>query len=126
MEKWEYQNKSCYLENCVVREPCKQRTACLKMVSIWNYQISSSILTILAINYEILNAVEVSVSFDKGLGGSIWNALPSIFFCSTIYGIKIFLKHHQTSGKHALPSKCLALVKKCHYVWLDQNFDPSF
>ena len=28
-------------------------------------------LTNLAINYEILNAVEVSVSFDKGLGGSI-------------------------------------------------------
>ena len=28
MNKWEYQNKPCYLENSVVREPCKQRTAC--------------------------------------------------------------------------------------------------
>ena len=28
MDKWEYQNKPCYLENRVVREPCKQRTAC--------------------------------------------------------------------------------------------------
>ena len=28
MAKWEYQNKSCYLENCVARELCKQRTAC--------------------------------------------------------------------------------------------------
>ena len=23
------------------------------------------------------------------------------------------------------PSKCLAWVKKCHHVWLDQNFDLS-
>ena len=23
------------------------------------------------------------------------------------------------------PSKCLAWVKKCHHIWLDQNFDPS-
>ena len=23
------------------------------------------------------------------------------------------------------PSKCLAWIKKCHHVWLDQNFDPS-
>ena len=29
MDKWEYQNKPCYLENHVVREPCKQRTACI-------------------------------------------------------------------------------------------------
>ena len=28
MDKWEYQNKPCYLENRVVREPCKWRTAC--------------------------------------------------------------------------------------------------
>ena len=26
-----YQNKPCYLENCVVREPCKQRTACINV-----------------------------------------------------------------------------------------------
>ena len=25
MDKWKYQNKPCYLENCVVKEPCKQR-----------------------------------------------------------------------------------------------------
>ena len=29
MEKLEYQNKPCYLENRVVREPCKQRSACI-------------------------------------------------------------------------------------------------
>ena len=29
MDKWEYQNKLCYLENRVVRESCKQRTACI-------------------------------------------------------------------------------------------------
>ena len=28
MDKWEYQNKPCFLENRVVREPCKWRTAC--------------------------------------------------------------------------------------------------
>ena len=28
MDKYEYQNKPCYLENRVVRETCKQRTAC--------------------------------------------------------------------------------------------------
>ena len=28
MDKWDYQNKPRYLENRVVREPCKQRTAC--------------------------------------------------------------------------------------------------
>ena len=28
MDKWEYQNKPCCLENCVVRELCKRRTAC--------------------------------------------------------------------------------------------------
>ena len=32
MVKWEYQNKRCYLENCVVREPCKQRTACIRIL----------------------------------------------------------------------------------------------
>ena len=29
MDKWEYHNKPCYLENCVVREPCKRRSACI-------------------------------------------------------------------------------------------------
>ena len=29
MDKWEYQIKQWYLENRVVREPCKQRTACI-------------------------------------------------------------------------------------------------
>ena len=28
MDKWKYQNKPCYLENRVVREPCAQKTAC--------------------------------------------------------------------------------------------------
>ena len=28
MDKWEYQNKPCYLENRGVRELCKRRTAC--------------------------------------------------------------------------------------------------
>ena len=28
MDKWEYQNKPCYLENRAISEPCKQRTAC--------------------------------------------------------------------------------------------------
>ena len=32
MDKWEYQNKPCYLENRVAREPCKQRTACIKEI----------------------------------------------------------------------------------------------
>ena len=27
----EYQNKPCYLENPVVREPCQQRTACRRL-----------------------------------------------------------------------------------------------
>ena len=30
MDKWEYQKKPCYLENRVIREPCKQRTACIQ------------------------------------------------------------------------------------------------
>ena len=29
MDKWEYQNKPCYLENRVAREMCKRRTACI-------------------------------------------------------------------------------------------------
>ena len=43
MDKWEYQNKPCYLENRVVREPCKRRTACIRWEShllgscgVWN------------------------------------------------------------------------------------------
>ena len=35
MDKWEYQNKQCYLENRVVREPCKQRTACNMYPQKW-------------------------------------------------------------------------------------------
>ena len=27
IETWEYKNKSCYLENHVVKKPCKQMTA---------------------------------------------------------------------------------------------------
>ena len=40
MDKWEYQNKLCHLENHVVREPCKQRTACTTRSNgcqRWNY-----------------------------------------------------------------------------------------
>ena len=37
MDKWEYQDKPCYLENHVVREPCKQRTACIRFA--WNQSI---------------------------------------------------------------------------------------
>ena len=33
MDKWEYQNKPCYLENCVVREPCKRRAACSRLAT---------------------------------------------------------------------------------------------
>ena len=33
MDKGEYQNKPCYLENHVVREPCKWRTACICLYS---------------------------------------------------------------------------------------------
>ena len=29
VDKWEHQIKPWYLENCAVREPCKQRTACI-------------------------------------------------------------------------------------------------
>ena len=29
MDKWEYQNKPCYLENSNVKEPCKRKTACI-------------------------------------------------------------------------------------------------
>ena len=32
MNKWEYQIKPCYLEDLVVREPCKQRTACISSI----------------------------------------------------------------------------------------------
>ena len=30
---------------------------------------------------------------------------------------------HKMTTIHS-PSKCLARVKKCHHIWLDQNFDP--
>ena len=33
MDKLEYQNKPRYLENHLVREPCKQRTACILIMS---------------------------------------------------------------------------------------------
>ena len=33
MDKWEYQNKMCYLENRVVREPYKQGTACIRKLA---------------------------------------------------------------------------------------------
>ena len=40
-----------------------------------------------------------------------WNSSVSIFglFSSVVHS----------------PSKCLAWVKKCCHIWLDQNFDPS-
>ena len=34
MDRLEYENKQCYLENPVVREACKQRTACLYKVAM--------------------------------------------------------------------------------------------
>ena len=33
MDKWEYQDKPCYLENSVVREPSKRKTACILIAS---------------------------------------------------------------------------------------------
>ena len=38
MDKWDYQNKPCYLENRVVRELCKRRTACITFFNVlsWN------------------------------------------------------------------------------------------
>ena len=41
MDKWEYQNRSCHLENRVVRERCKQRTACTNKKS-WNFMSGSA------------------------------------------------------------------------------------
>ena len=34
MDKLEYQKKPYYLENHVVREPCKQKTACITLTNM--------------------------------------------------------------------------------------------
>ena len=36
-----YQNKPCYLENRVVRETCKQRTACIQLPKLYSKSIST-------------------------------------------------------------------------------------
>ena len=41
MDKWQYQNKLCYLENRVVRELCKHRTACTYIFSFCQFDISA-------------------------------------------------------------------------------------
>ena len=40
MDKGEYQNEPCSLENRVVREPCKQRTACARILPHFKMKIA--------------------------------------------------------------------------------------
>ena len=57
--------------------------------SIQNYQISSSVSN--EFGHKLWNIeCSRSVFFDKGLGGSIWNALPSIFFVAQYMGSNHF------------------------------------
>ena len=39
--------------------------------------------------------------------------------------LSLFLSEATTIYKLHSPSKCLAWVKNCCHIWLDQNFDPS-
>ena len=43
---------------------------------------------------------------------------------SRIDSENFFFNEKNCLGIHS-PSKCLAWVKKCCHIWLDQNFDPS-
>ena len=67
-KKWDYQNILCYLENCVVREPCQQRTACnkggfqLEFVSIsWviNHMTSYNLSALIGWNYSIQTGEQI-------------------------------------------------------------------
>ena len=53
MDKWEYQNKPCYLENRVVTESCKQRTVCIYKFEMFfqqqQYNSKNTLLTFLNI-----------------------------------------------------------------------------
>ena len=50
------------------------------------------------------------------------------FLLSQILGLRFAVIYQDWTRCHLpihSPSKCLAWVKRCHHVWLDQNFDPS-
>ena len=52
MDKCEFKDKPCYLDNRVVREPCKQRTACIKYCeTYWKRNDRLELSTVLEIIY---------------------------------------------------------------------------
>ena len=53
---------------------------------------------------------------------------PSNITAVDIFVVRLFLilmsGQSGSIGVHS-GAKCLAWIKKCHHIWLDQNFDPS-
>ena len=56
MNKWEYQNKPYYLENRVVWEPCKRRTACtLVLLYMLKFFLKMDYLKLISKNFKMPN-----------------------------------------------------------------------
>ena len=68
---------------------------------------SSRLIYMLA--YLVLDAVARAAAVEVSMAHKKEFPLKSYKSCSELHSL----------------SKCLAWVKKCHHVWLDQNFDPS-
>ena len=60
MDKQEYQNKPCYLENRFVREPCKRRTAACSCfcVGIFYVVAAKGLLLVVHTMYSLVAAAD--------------------------------------------------------------------
>ena len=76
MDKWEYQNKPCYLEDRVVREPCKQRTADELQRTLVNDKSTGIFRHILVAFSEYMNFIIATIFFGIKLDQTEKKILP--------------------------------------------------
>ena len=138
-----YQNKPCYLEYRVVREPCKQRTACIWIYGMWVMILASCrylfiIFSIIA-GASMLSHVLPSL-FRKGAGPSRPCQLSSVSqrYHSRQWGRgwpPVRLRHHRPDGdggrgrvsrKYLRPRLCRYILHRLQKSWISGGRGPVY
>ena len=117
MGKWEYQNKPCYLQNCVVRELCKRRTACIRFDFFMSIKPGSGTRKDKTWKTSSLCTSQESIAFGMQL-----SLLGLVHFSSTLYqkGVSWWC--------HWSPIRSLHIGGICHFSVQnsDVTWTPSY
>ena len=115
--EWGQQNKPCYLQNCVVRELCKRRTACIRFDFFMSIKPGSGTRkdktwkNLIPVCQPRINSFWHAAFFTQGLG--------LVHFSSTLYqkGVSWWC--------HWSPIRSLHIGGICHFpIWLWLHFNP--